>query len=143
MAKKGFSLGAFGNAIAERSLDTGLLIGGMATSRKFLDFGALIKKPDNPIVKNQGIIKFLLGLGLAGTMENVFVKNLAMGMAIEGGFTALRKLTAKKVGDSTEYFIEQIGREDLDDVSSVAGEDNGLDMPVAGLGQDDDEIELI
>ena len=134
------------SSMPNNARDAGVAIAGMVISRKFIDAGKLIKNPDNFIVKNQGLAKLALGLfGMSAMSDNPWVRNLSFGVALEGGFTALRQMTSKKEADgSVTYLVDQIGKTDtLQESSSVAGQDDdgseGIQNAVSGMGAEDIE----
>lgn len=135
MAKKGFDFKAVTKNLPGTIANTALVMGSMIASKKFLDPDVLMKdaKPDNMMVKSFPLIKLVLGLaGMAASngmkqpgadMGLNLLGSISLGVALEGGITYARQLTAKKNPDgSMEYLYDAIGAvQDPNQTMAVGG----------------------
>jgi len=96
---------------AKESVDELIKIGvigaAMHASRKFFSFETFFPKmsPDNFLIKNEGIAKVAIAAFAIPMVKNKWLKMALLGVGLEGGLKAIRRLTMK----NGEYTLDPIG----------------------------------
>jgi hypothetical protein len=123
----GFSIKGATKSVMTEGKTVVIVLAGALASRKFLDFDTMFatQPADGYLRKHQGAIKFLGATIATGFVKNKMVKELLMGVALEGGIKAVRTYGGGN-------FFQPLGEEDM----------GGADAELQELlnGADDDSL---
>lgn len=97
MAKLKFNFKSIGKNLGTSAKDTGITVGSMLLSRKFIDLGTIFKNQPT-LVANQGFIKLGLGLAIMSASKKKMMQHVGLGIALDGAVSVIRKMTAGKDG---------------------------------------------